>query len=84
MLVRPTMVAPLFRKLSTIGLLVFAIRSRWHAQAVGGGKARLVGQHLDRDRHAGERPHVLAARDRRIDRIGLRQRIVGLDSRPLR
>ncbi len=46
------------------------------AQSVGGGETCLVGQNLDRNRHACERAHVVAARHGRVHRIGLRERIV--------
>ena len=44
-------------------------------EAVGGGKAFLVDIDLHRDGHAGQRPGILAARDRRIDGGGLRQHL---------
>jgi hypothetical protein len=51
-------------------------------ETVGGGPSRLVGVGLDRDGHAGHRPGVLAARQRRVHRRRLGQgllRAVGDD-----
>ena len=69
------MTAPALRRLSITGLLVFAMTSRCSLRPLVVAKPCLVDIDLHRDRHARERPGILAARDRRIDGGGLRQHL---------